>query len=548
MEINKVINSTIVKTYHQQTKHYADRPARSSGYMDWANQPVPFRCYSGAREIQLPLIDKDPGLPYNALYKINAVSPINLFSISTLLSLSMGLSAWKKYESNEWALRINPSSGNLHPTECYLLLPGFSDKPACLAHYHPYLHILQETAILNQQQCEDFNALGGFGLILTSITWREAWKYGERAYRYCQHDVGHALAALRFACNLNGWKMTLIPQVHEQELNDFLALDTIVGEEECADCLCWIDVKEIDSDSISQWFKQQKLLNHQHKANRLSAQHVDWEIIKRVQQASRSQGQVSRLTTQRPESNPAQLNSPYGAEDIIRKRRSAQRYSQQNSKTDMPVFLHMLSRTLASKGCPFDLFPYPSRVHLILFVHAINGLESGLYIWLRNTQHLQDLKQQCHTNFDWLLVEKGYPLYRLEKGNFREKAQTISCNQAIAGDSAFSLGMIAQFDAVIDEDPSSYPRLFWETGLIGQVLYLEAEAFDLRGTGIGCFFDDQLHDLLGVKNKSWQSLYHFTVGKPLDDLRLETKAPYYHLRSVQNSSESKNTVNSKPNE
>ena len=35
-----------------------------------------------------------------------------------------------------------------------------------------------------------------------------------------------------------------------------------------------------------------------------------------------------------------------------------------------------------------------------------------------------------------------------------------------------------------------YRRLFWECGLIGQVLYLEAEAAGVRGTGIGCFYDD----------------------------------------------------------
>ncbi|XP_074312593.1 uncharacterized protein LOC141648048 [Silene latifolia] len=35
-----------------------------------------------------------------------------------------------------------------------------------------------------------------------------------------------------------------------------------------------------------------------------------------------------------------------------------------------------------------------------------------------------------------------------------------------------------------------YPRLFWETGVLGQVLYLEAHAVGNSATGIGCFFDD----------------------------------------------------------
>jgi len=40
--------------------------------------------------------------------------------------------------------------------------------------------------------------------VLTSIAWREAWKYGERAYRYCLHDIGHAWQALTLAARAIG--------------------------------------------------------------------------------------------------------------------------------------------------------------------------------------------------------------------------------------------------------------------------------------------------------------------------------------------------------
>ena len=43
-----------------------------------------------------------------------------------------------------------------------------------------------------------------------------------------------------------------------------------------------------------------------------------------------------------------------------------------------------------------------------------------------------------------------------------------------------------------------YRCLFWEAGMIGHLLYLEAEAAGVRGTGIGCYFDDSVHDLLGI--------------------------------------------------
>jgi hypothetical protein len=68
--------------------------------------------------------------------------------------------------------------------------------------------------------------------------------------------------------------------------------------------------------------------------------------------------------------------------------------------------------------------------------------------------------------------------------------------------------------------------------LKGQVLYLEAEAAGICGTGIGCYFDDSVHELLGFKDDKFQSLYHFTVGKPLEDSRLQTLPAYGHLNDV----------------
>ena len=87
--------------------------------------------------------------------------------------------------------------------------------------------------------------LQGFGLILSSIHWREAWKYGERSLRYCNHDVGHALGALRFSASLPGWQFRLHPQVGDEQLDQLLGFDRIEwpeNEEEQADCLCWVSV------------------------------------------------------------------------------------------------------------------------------------------------------------------------------------------------------------------------------------------------------------------------------------------------------------------
>ena len=122
-------------------------------------------------------------------------------------------------------------------------------------------------------------------------------------------------------------------------------------------------------------------------------------------------------------------------------------------------------------------------------------------------------------------------LFCIGEGDHRRAAATVSCHQDIAADGAFSLGMIAEFRGPISAGAFRYRRLFWEAGVLGQVLYLEAEAAGVRATGIGCYFDDAFHEVLGLEGDRFQSLYHFTVGGAVDDSRLTTLPPYAHLAS-----------------
>jgi nitroreductase len=92
--------------------------------------------------------------------------------------------------------------------------------------------------------------------------------------------------------------------------------------------------------------------------------------------------------------------------------------------------------------------------------------------------------------------------------------------------------MLARFEPVLRErGASAWRELFWEAGMIGQSLYLAAEAVGVRGTGIGCYFDHELHHALGLTGHDWQSLYHFTIGNPVEDFRLRTTPPYDHLKT-----------------
>jgi hypothetical protein len=185
---------------------------------------------------------------------------------------------------------------------------------------------------------------------------------------------------------------------------------------------------------------------------------------------------------------------------------------------------------------PWDALPWQPRIHLALFLHRVNGLEPGLYLLLRNENALESLKTAFTQTMEWLRIGEApaqLNLYRLVKANSQKAAAALSCHQRIAADSAFSLGMLSEFDAALETGPWVYKHLYWEAGMLGQVLYLEAEAAGLQGTGLGCFFDDPVHEMLGIMDTKFQSVYHFTVGGAINDSRLRTLMPYEHLKRGQ---------------
>jgi hypothetical protein len=210
-----------------------------------------------------------------------------------------------------------------------------------------------------------------------------------------------------------------------------------------------------------------------------------------------------------------------------------------DGRTSIPAerFYRMLARVMprveldvARRPMPWDAIPWEPAIHFGLFVHRVEGIEPGLYALARDPRKLEKLKRSMHAHFAWDAppgCPEGLPLFVLERGDARELATQVSCRQEIAGEGAFSLGMLAEYQAsLVAHGASFYRRLFWEAGAIGQVLYLEAEASGVRSTGIGCFFDDPVHQVFGLSDLAFQSLYHFTVGGPVDDPRLTTLPAY----------------------
>ncbi|MCM2331714.1 MAG: SagB family peptide dehydrogenase [Pseudomonas sagittaria] len=535
----------VVRDYHQRTKHRFTAYARGPGSLDWDAQPAPFRHFDGAPQIALPrLAALAPGSvlhaalqrPFAALDQPQPPLPADLASIGALLQLSLGLSAWKSYGPDRWAVRANPSSGNLHPSEAYLLVGGIAGLADGLYHYRPESHALELRA--------SHATTGGgprLAVLLTSVMWREAWKYGERAFRYCQLDSGHAAGALRYAAAALGWALAEQPQVGSaslarlagsDRLSEFPAGKRAESEVEEAEILLAVGltgappaplaVAELQAlASSAQWHGVASPIDRQPL--------YSWPLIGAVAVASRgADGVVPPAAVLAPPRPRAPGEAAQPLQPLILGRRSAQRFDHRHH---MPLaqFTALLARLQPAAGAPWDVFAGNPRAALLLFVSHVDGLVPGLYLLPRSEAQLAALCPLLAERFRlWPIpgIESLLQLSALEPLALARTARALHCHQELASSACFAVGMLCEFDGALAAGPAAYRALQRECGLIGQALYLEAEVHGLRGTGIGCFFDDPVHELLGLSGTAWQSLYHFTVGRALDDARIET-APAY---------------------
>uniref|UniRef100_A0A2P2J0E0 Uncharacterized protein LOC105643144 n=1 Tax=Rhizophora mucronata TaxID=61149 RepID=A0A2P2J0E0_RHIMU len=557
--------------YHNQTKHRFNNYARGPRGLDWANQPNPFRRYVAAPTVSLvhfPVENENPSAAplYHSLFSsLPSPKPISKSTVSQFFYDSLALSAWKSTGYSTWSLRVNPSSGNLHPTEAYLIAPpidSLSDS-AFVAHYAPKENSLEMRSTIPSDFLPKFFPENSFLVGISSIFWREAWKYGERAFRYCNHDVGHAIAAIAIAAAGLGWDVKLLDGLGFKELERLMGLEIYQGfqiparpikgklpeiEFEHPDCVLVVfphDTNQFDVNYkiLSSAIAEFGNLDWKGKPNSLSKEHVCWDIIYRTAEAVKKPLTIEDRFLIDPFQGSGVCNEGsykgFTVRQVVRKRRSAvdmDGVTAIDRKVFYQILLHCMpagsstgEKNKRQLALPFRVLSWEAEVHAVLFVHRVTGLPKGLYFLVRNKDHLDKLKKAMK-GFKWKKPEGcpgELPLYELARGDCEQIAKPLSCHQDIASDGCFSLGMVAHFEPTLRaKGVYMYPRLFWETGVLGQLLYLEAHAVGISATGIGCFFDDPVHDLLGLNGSDFQSLYHFTVGGPVLDKRIMNLPAY----------------------
>jgi SagB-type dehydrogenase family enzyme len=510
-----------IRAYHERTKHHFDRYAAGPSNLDWDAQPAAFRDWLGTRHYGLPRAAQDLGIAWPDLAAERPAAPFDIASLGTLLQLSSAITAWKQYGAARWALRAHPSSGNLHPTETWIIAYWVEGLADGLYHYQPRTHRVEWRASALESA-----ETPGLWLGFSSIHWREAWKYGERALRYCQLDMGHVLAALAYAAALLGWQPRLVGMPRDAVAH-CLGLDRAEEfdgvEPEDAEVIVALRAPGVAAAPLPphEWDEWSGL------PSRLDPNPAyAWPIIAEAAEATRG---ASPASADGAPGQPGQAPAPRGAApdaaSVILKRRSAQAF---DGASPMPraVFRRLLASQLPGGAPVWAMWTPAPRVHPVLLVHRVEGLEAGMYILPRSEAGIAELGAALRPEFEWRPADDTLPLYRLLTARAERSARNISCHQDIAAHAAFTVLYVAEFAAPIDADPAAWRHLHWEAGMLGHCLTLEAEAAGWRGTGIGCFFDDADHEILGLKDDRYQVVYHYAIGMPLEDTRIATLPAY----------------------
>lgn len=480
--------------YHEATKHTVERLRASRHFLDWATMPDPWRHYEGAPVVDLPA---DPVATQVAVSDVLCGSGGEMrFDngadfLSTLFYHAAAVSASKVVPSTgyRYALRVNPSSGNLHPTEFHFAARGVEGWEDGVYHYRPSQHTAE------QRGRGSFDS--GFGeplvILLTSIAWREAWKYQSRAYRYCLHDAGHAWECVAQAARAMGCRVEAMGEFDDGALTRGWRL----ADDEWPMMILRVSGAALpvaaNFDSPLVWTPGE--------ANKLSESEVDYPWIERVQAACAQlaggldgeglAGEVGKVAL------PTAARAERAWGETVRRRRSALDFvggEKGMSAGELAALLEAVGREMAGDFCE------RRRVRLYLYVHRVAGWEPGVYLWRPNRQGLE----------------------RVLQGDQRVTAAGLSLGQALAGNACVAFSMVADLDgATARYGDRGYRYAHFEAGAVGQRLYVMAEGLGLRATGIGAFYDDRVQEYLGLERGDGQVIYHFAIGHAVVDPRLD---------------------------
>jgi|GraSoiStandDraft_25_1057303.scaffolds.fasta_scaffold13676_2 SagB-type dehydrogenase family enzyme len=500
-------NSDAAWKYHEATKHSYNSIRSNAHFMDWNNQPLPFKIYPTLEPMRLPGEVRQSGVAALSAIAERVSAQTNaapdLEAVAQLLYLSAGITRRRKYSGGEIYFRAAACTGALYEVELYLVCGELGGLEAGVYHFGPAEFGLRKLragdyrgALVAATGGEAAVAHTPLTIICTCTYWRNAWKYQARTYRHFGWDNGTLLANLLAVATALGLPAKVVCGFADAQVNRLLDVDTqrevafsLVALGHVADLPPQAPAEmlplRLETVPLSQREVDYPLMREMHAASSLDSKEEveEWRGRTPVTHFPPPAGPIISL---KPLSDAEMPRDPI--EQVIQRRGSTRKFARS------PITLAQVSTLLdrATRGVPADFLDPPGAQlnDLYLSVHAVEGLSPGAYVYHRSCGGLECLKQ----------------------GDFRAEAGYLGLQQELPADAAVDMFFLADLRPILQRFGNrGYRTVQLEAGILGGKLYLAAYAQRLGATGL-TFFDDDVTRFFSPHAEGKSAIFLVAVG------------------------------------
>ena len=499
--------------YHNGTKHSYQSIRTNPHYLDWENQPIPFKIYSELEPIPLPQHLSSSGMPSLEAISIDRASTggevvPSLQTLAEILFLSAGITKRKSYPGGEMLFRAAACTGALYHIDLYLVCGDLPDLKAGVYHFSPQDFSLRKLrqgdfrVVLVHASGQEPSIVNASGVIVCASTyWRNAWKYQARAYRHCYWDNGTILANLLAAAVSRRLPAKVVAGFVDAAVSELLSLDGNreaplslvalgnVSSKAAADSPT-VEPIPFETVPLSKREVDYPVMRAMHEASSLDSEQevAAWRETKQESGTRKDEiGKESRLFPLKPLSNDAMAQD--SIEQIILRRGSTREFSRESiSSAQLSTILDRATRGIAAD---FLNSAEESLNDIYLIVHAVDNLPPGAYVYRRQTCELELLKE----------------------GDFRRQSGYLGLGQEIPADCSVNVYFLADLNRALERFGNrGYRAAQLEAAIMGGKLYLAAYAQRLGASGL-TFFDDDVTEFFSPHAAGKSVMFLIALGK-----------------------------------
>jgi SagB-type dehydrogenase family enzyme len=501
--------------YHNGTKHSYESIRRNAHYLDWENQPLPFKIYPKLDPIPLRQNLSSSGMPALTAISAPSASPeqrVNPTSqtLAELLFFSAGITRRRRYPAGEILFRAAACTGGLYHIDLYVVCDELDDLEAGVYQFSPQDFSLRKlrsgdyrTVLVDASGEELAIAHAPCVIVSASTFWRNAWKYQSRAYRHCYWDNGTVLANLLAAAVARKIPAKLILSFVDADVDQLLALD---NEREVTLSLVALGhspAKTIGPSSslppltletlpLSKRIINYPAMRAMHEASTLTTPEevAAWRVGTGKAQGKSLKAEAKPQNQRFPLQVLSDQKLPQDSIDEVVVRRGSTRHFARTS-ISFAQLSTMLDR--ATRGISADFLDGAgdSLNEIYLIVHAVDNLPSGVYFYRRAELVLELLKP----------------------GDFRREAGDLGLGQEIPADCSVNVYFLTDLTLTLQRFGNrGYRAAQLEAAIMAGKLYLAAYAQRLGASGL-TFFDNDVTEFFSPHAAGMSVMFLIALGK-----------------------------------